>query len=32
MIESTGDHFADEPDKDLRAYLSSKLMAHRTHG
>ena len=28
MIESTGDQFADEPDKDLRAYLSSKLMAH----
>lgn len=32
MIELTGDHFADEPDKDLRAYLSFKLLAHRTHG
>lgn len=28
MIELTGDHFADEPDKDLRTYLSSKLLAH----
>lgn len=32
MIEPTGDQFADEPDKDIRAYLSSKLMPHRTHG
>jgi len=32
MIELTGDRFADEPDKGLRAYLASKLMVHRTHG
>ena len=32
IIELTGDHFADEPDKNLHAYLSSKRMAHRTHG
>ena len=32
MIEATGDHFANEPDKSLAAYLSSKLLAHRTHG
>ena len=32
MIELTGEHFADEPDKNLRVYLSSKLLAHRSHG
>ena len=31
MIEATCDHFAHEPDKSLKAYLSSKLLAHRTH-
>lgn len=30
MIEATSDHFANEPDKSLKAYLSSKLLAHRT--
>jgi predicted DNA-binding transcriptional regulator YafY len=32
MMEATGDHFVNEPDKSLGAYLSSKLLAPRTHG